>query len=116
MGKKQTRGVTYDALPSQKRFHESTARFKGFSGPVGTGKSLALCHEAIRLSYADQGRTGLIGAPTYPMLRDATQATFFGILNENAVPYTFNKGTNTLKMGDSVSTILFRSMDEYERL
>jgi hypothetical protein len=116
MGKKQTRGVDYDALPSQKRFHESTARFKGFSGPVGTGKSLALCHEAIRLSYADQGRTGLIGAPTYPMLRDATQATFFGILNENAVPYTFNKGTNTLKMGDSVSTILFRSMDEYERL
>lgn len=121
MGNDQERGertIGYDALPSQRRFHDSLARFKGFSGPVGSGKSLALCHEAIRLSDIDQGRTGLIGAPTYPMLRDATQAMFFGILDEKAVPYTFNKGTNTLKlkMRDTVSTILFRSMDEYERL
>lgn len=113
---KERRQVTYNALPSQRRFHDSLARFKGFSGPVGTGKSLALCHEAMRLAYANKGRTGLIGAPTYPMLRDATQATFFGILEENQVPYTFNKATSTLKMDDPKSTVLFRSLDEYERL
>ena len=110
------RRIKYDALPSQKRFHESTARFKGFSGPVGSGKSLALCHEAIRLTYINAGRTGLIGAPTYPMLRDSTQATFFEICEQNKLPYWFNKGTNTVLMTDTGSTILFRSLEEYERL
>jgi len=110
------RRIKYDALPSQKRFHESTARFKGFSGPVGSGKSLALCHEAIRLTYLDAGRTGLIGAPTYPMLRDATQVTFFDICAESRLPYLFNKATNTVTMMDTGSKVLFRSLDEYERL
>ena len=61
------RGIEYEPLPSQMRFHESEARFKGFSGPIGSGKSEALCHEAIRLSYMNAGRMGLIGAPTYPL-------------------------------------------------
>ncbi|MDP8982816.1 MAG: hypothetical protein M3O35_19745 [Acidobacteriota bacterium] len=61
------RGIEYEPLPSQSRFHESAARFKGFSGPIGSGKSEALCHEAIRLSYMNAGRMGLIGAPTYTL-------------------------------------------------
>src|SRR4051812_45842866 len=56
--------IVYQPLPSQKTFHQLTTRFKGFSGPVGSGKSQALCHEAIRLSYLNPGRLGLIGAPT----------------------------------------------------
>jgi hypothetical protein len=59
------RRIKYSPLPSQRKFHQSTARFKGFSGPIGSGKSEALCQEAIRLSYMNPGRTGLIGAPTY---------------------------------------------------
>ena len=116
MGAQLKRKITYDPLPSQKRFHESAARFKGFSGPVGSGKSVALCQEAIRLSYVNPGRTGLIGAPTYPMLRDATQISFFEICDESELPYSFNKGTNVLTMEDTDSRILFRSLDEYERL
>src|SRR6266853_6953088 len=77
----QIRKIAYTPLPSQKRFHDSPARFKGFSGPIGSGKSQALCHEAVRLTYQNVGRTGLIGAPTYPMLRDSTLATLFDILN-----------------------------------
>ena len=45
------RDIKYCPLPSQRKFHDSTARFKGFSGPIGSGKSQALCHEAIKLSY-----------------------------------------------------------------
>src|ERR1041384_5743176 len=115
-GKTVERRIKYDALPSQKLFHQSQARFKGFSGPVGSGKSVALCHEAIRFSYIDHGRTGLIGAPTYPMLRDSTQATFFDLWEANQVPYTLNKSTITVVMQDTGSKILFRSLDEYERL
>ena len=59
------REIEYRPLDSQKKFHASAARFKGFSGPIGSGKSQALCQEALKLSYLNPGRTGLIGAPTY---------------------------------------------------
>lgn len=64
-GEDGIRRIEYQALPSQQKFHDSRARFKGFSGPIGSGKSAALCQEAIKLAYLNPGRTGLIGAPTY---------------------------------------------------
>ena len=103
-------------LPSQQRFHDSKARFKGFSGPVGSGKSQALCQEAIRLSYFNVGRIGLVGAPTYPMLRDATLASFLETLNRNEVPYEFNKAESVVVMKETGSRILFRAVEEFERL
>ncbi len=108
--------IEYGPLVSQKKFHESKARFKGFSGPIGCGKSQALCQEAIRLSYLNPGRMGLLGAPTYPMLRDATQVTLFEILDKNDIPYDFNKAENQVVMKETRSKILFRSMDDPERL
>src|SRR6266849_9420728 len=110
------REITYSPLPSQKLFHKSKARMKGFSGPIGSGKSQALCHEAIRLTYLNPGRSGLIGAPTYPMLRDTTQQTLFEILNSNRIPYDYAKAENILVMRESRSRILFRPLDEFERL
>lgn len=110
------RNIRYCPLPSQRAFHRSRARFKGFSGPIGSGKSQALCQEAIKLSYLNAGRFGVIGAPTYPMLRDATQAALFEILNSNSIPYEYNKADNVLVMKDTDSRILFRSVDDFERL
>lgn len=115
-GGKRQRNIEYAALPSQSVFHASRARFKGFSGPIGSGKSAALCQEAVKLSYINAGRCGLIGAPTYPMLRDATQAALLAILDKNGLPYSFNRSENTLVMKDTGSKILLRSLDEYERL
>ncbi len=106
----------YRPLPSQKKFHDSPARFKGFSGPIGSGKSQALCQEAIRLSYQNPGRTGLIGAPTYPMLKDATLASLTECLYENELPFELYKAENTIVMMDSGSRILLRAVDEFERL
>jgi phage terminase large subunit len=110
------RGIGYSPLPSQKSFHDSLSRFKGFSGPVGSGKSQALCHEAIRLSYLNPGRVGLIGAPTYPMLRDATLTSFKAILTSNDIPYEFLKAESVLVMKETGSRMLFRSVDNFERL
>ncbi len=115
-GGKQFRGIGYEPLPSQKRFHASAARFKGFSGPVGSGKSQALCHEAIRLAYLNPGRMGLLAAPTYTMLRDATQAALFELLESNKLPYEFLKAEQVLTLKDTKSRVLFRSLEEYERL
>ena len=110
------RQIEYSALPSQQAFHRSKARMKGFSGPIGSGKSQALCQEAIRMSYLNPGRTGLIGAPTYPMLRDATLQAMFDVLRSNDIPYEYAKAENVLFMKDSESRILFRPLDEFERL
>lgn len=108
--------VRHTPLPSQQRFHDSTARFKGFSGPIGSGKSQALCQEAIRLSYQNPGRAGLLGAPTFPMLRDSTLSSLTEILERNQIPFEWNKGENILTMKDSGSRILLRPVDDFDRL
>ena len=113
---RKLRDAGYSLLPSQVAFHNSAARFKGFSGPVGSGKSYALCYEALKLSYLNPGRTGVIGAPTYPMLRDATMTTFFELCERSKLPFTVNKATNTVTMTDWQSRVLFRPLEEYERL
>jgi Terminase large subunit, T4likevirus-type, N-terminal len=110
------REIEYSPLFSQKKFHESQARFKGFSGPIGSGKSQALCQEAIKLSYINAGRTGLIGAPTYPMLRDATQAALIEALERNRIPHEVNRAENFLVFQETGSRILFRAVEEFERL
>ncbi|MCS6954160.1 MAG: terminase family protein [Bryobacterales bacterium] len=115
-GRVRQRTIVYTPLPSQERFHRSPARFKGFSGPVGSGKSQALCQEAIRLAYLNAGCTGLLGAPTYPMLREATQATLFEILESNRIPYEHHRAENVLVLTDTGSRVLFRPLDDFERL
>src|SRR5258706_3624719 len=101
MGRNGGRGVCfrvieYAPLPSQKHFHNCTTRFKGFSGPIGSGKSQALCQEALKLTYLNPGRTGLLGAPTFPMLRDATQAALIDILERNRIPHEWNRAEDYL--------------------
>ena len=110
------RGIEYHPLRSQQRFHESRARFKGFSGPIGSGKSQALCQEALKLTYLNPGRTGLLGAPTFPMLRDATQAALIEILERNRIPHEWNRGESYLRLSETRSRILFRAVEEFERL
>jgi len=109
-------GIEYRALNSQRRFHASEARFKGFSGPVGSGKSAALCQEAVKLAMMNAGRTGLIGAPTYAMLRDATLPALMQVIEQSGIEYEHNKAEGWLKLEPMGSKILLRSLDEFERL
>ena len=110
------RRIPYDPLPSQRKFHRLSTRFKGFSGPVGSGKSAALCQEAIRLAFLNPGRMGLIGAPTYSMLKDATQRALTEFLDEAGLQFELNKSEGSITLADNGSRILLRSMEEYERL
>jgi hypothetical protein len=75
-----------------------------------------LCQEAIKLTWENPGRTGLIGAPTFPMLRDATQAALLELLDRYKIPYDLNRAENFLVMRESKSKILFRAVEEFERL
>lgn len=107
---------TYDPLPSQGRFQAATARFKGFSGPVGSGKSAALCFEALRQAFINRGRQGVLAAPTFMMLRDATLSGLFAALDEHDVDFELKKTDGELLIKAPASTMLLRSLDEPERL
>ncbi len=68
------------------------------------------------MSYLNSGRAGLLGAPTYPMLRDATQSTLFEILARNRIPHEYHKAENVLVLTDARSKVIFRPLDDSERL
>ena len=68
------------------------------------------------MAYQNPGRTGLLGAPTYPMLRDATLAALLEILEQNRIAYDHNKGENILTLKDTRSRILLRAVEDFERL
>jgi hypothetical protein len=105
----------YQALPAQRKFHgDLNARFKGYSGPIGSGKSYALVYEALFLSRMNPGLLGLVGAPTYRMLHDSTQRTFFEVLDAEGIDYTFNKQQNHLRFLATGSEVIFRTMEAPE--
>jgi len=108
------RGIKYSPLPSQNGSIVLRRDSKDFRA-YRLRKSQALCHEAIKLSYLN--RAGLTHrSPYYPMLRDATLATLFDILNTNLIPYEYTKSDNVLTMVDTQSRVLCRSTNEFERL
>ncbi len=106
----------YSPLPSQQKFHDELVKFKGFSGPVGSGKSAALCYEAILQSERSPGCTGLIAAPTYSMLRDTTEPMLLALMEELDLDYEHKKTEARILFPRSDSTILLRSLDNPERL
>ena len=100
--------------PKQDDFVASTARFSFYVGGLGAGKTFAGALRAILRSQQQPGSLGLIGAPTYTMLRDATQRTFFALLPP-ALMASFNKTDQHLLLRNG-SEILFRSLDDPDRV
>jgi hypothetical protein len=110
------RRIKYHPFFSQNLFDRCPAKFKGFSGPIGSGKSKALVYEAIKLSYLNPGCQGLLAAPTYRLLEDATAQELLATLEEHGIPHRFHKSAFTIEILESGATILMRSMEEPERL
>lgn len=88
--------------------------FCAYIGGIGAGKSYAGAIKALRKMVECPGSLGLIGAPTYPMLRDATMRSVFDAIPPDLVA-NFNKtdGLLTLENG---SEALFRSTDDANHL
>jgi predicted phage terminase large subunit-like protein len=94
----------------QRMFWEHPARFRAFIGGVGSGKTHAGCAEIIR----QPGRSmGMVVAPTYPMLRDATARTFTETLRPLIADFHRSEMRAELTNG---TTVLFRSADDPDRL
>lgn len=102
-----------DLNPVQWEFVTTRARFSLYIGGIGAGKSFAGAVRAIEWAMTHRGSLGLIGAPTYAMLRDATQRTFFELL-PRALIASFSQRRQHLTLVNG-SEVLFRSLDEPDR-
>ncbi len=98
----------------QYEFVFSPYRFAFYVGGLGAGKSYAGALRSVIRSQEHPGSLGLIGAPTYAMLRDVTQRTFFELLPESLIR-SYNKTDGHLILRNG-SEILFRSTDAPDRL
>jgi phage terminase large subunit-like protein len=99
---------------AQYAFVHSQARFSFYVGGIGAGKTFAGAVRAIRHCAAQPGSLGLIGAPTFPMLRDVTERAFFDLLPEELIA-RFSKTYQHLWLANG-SEVLFRSLDRPDRV
>jgi len=106
--------LTLEYLPKQGEFLRNceAARYNGYIGGFGSGKTHVLVVQAMRESQYPS--RGLIGAPTYKMLEDTTQKKFFDIVPPSWID-GFSKARNVMHLRNGTE-ILFRSLERPERL
>lgn len=95
---------------TQDDFIRSPSRFTAFIGGIGSGKSWAGAVKS--LLHCNEPTVGLVIAPTYPMLRDATWRSYQNVCGK-AVS-AFNKSEFIAQIGKA--EVLFRSADNPDRL
>lgn len=113
-------GATYDPLPKQRAFHDSSERYKAFIGGLGAGKTLAGTDEALQRSVlinADRPHVGLVCALTYPHLRDTVLPVFEAVFGSELTRSclaggswrtAFSKNSMSLRLWNG-TIILFRT-------
>lgn len=102
--------------PTQRAFIECAETFSFYVGGIGAGKTFAGCVRAIitALDPAYAGSIGVIAAPTYPMLEDATLVKFFELMPAAAIA-KYDKSRHILTTTNN-TIIYFRSLDKPDRL
>lgn len=104
--------ASIELYAAQDDFVECRDRFTALIGGIGSGKSYAGCVKAFL--RASEGKTlGMVTAPTYPMLRDATLRTFLDLSQGFVKDFQKSEMIATMVNG---SEILFRSADNPDRL
>lgn len=112
-----SRELRYTAHAKQKRFHQAlrTHDIVLFNGGRGSGKTTAGAIECVRQGWFFQpGSHGIVLAPTYPMLEDASMAEFFKWLPHHAIR-DFNRQRKLLELTNGTQ-IAFRSADNPDSL
>ena len=77
---KTAEGRVYEPNPSQRKFHETDARYRLFSSSFGGGKTFAGCVEVVKLSVMYPGNRILVGRLTTPAWRETTWRRLFEAL------------------------------------
>jgi predicted phage terminase large subunit-like protein len=96
----------------QARFWADEAKFRLFCGGLGSGKTFA---GAIELARMPAGSTGMVVAPTFPMLKTASLRTFMQIFRPTRIVKSFNKQDMEMTLAGN-RTVFWRSADDPEKL
>ncbi len=114
-----TREVIYQASPTLSHFHRSDAFMRGVRGPVGSGKSTAMCWEIMR--RAQEQKAGPDGKRhsrwavvrnTYRELKDTTVKTWLDWFSEDDFgAFHYGDMRHHLQHEDLDIEVLFRALD-----
>lgn len=66
-------------------------------GGIGSGKSFVGSHWSMNMLSIEPRAKGFIGANTYNQLQNATLATFFSVLEDFRIPFSYNQNKNIIK-------------------
>ncbi|MGE4292680.1 MAG: hypothetical protein AB7E32_10775 [Desulfovibrio sp.] len=113
------RRIRYVASPTLARFHASDAFCRGVMGPVGSGKSTAMCMELIQRAQRQAPGPGNIRRTrfavvrnTYRELADTTLKTWLDWFPEDLFGrFSQTSMTHVLRFGDVRMEVLFRSLE-----
>lgn len=120
--KKEPLIINYKSVPTLSLFHKSKSFVRLVLGPIGSGKSVAMCMEVLRLASLQETSTdGLrysrwaIVRNTQKELKNTTIKTFLDWLSTFG---TFNKSNMTfnLEINDIRCEILFLGLDRADQL
>ena len=111
--------VVYNAHPTLQKFHASDAFYRGTRGPVGSGKSTAMCMEIMRRAKEQVAGPDSIRRTrfavirnTYRELKDTTLKTWLAWFPESYFG-VFNNGDmiHNVKFDDVEMEVMFRALD-----
>jgi predicted phage terminase large subunit-like protein len=114
--KPKTQQVSPDFSAPQWEFFLSKAKFSAYIGGIGSGKSFVGC---CRILNMPAGSRGMVLAPSYKLLQDATIATFWTVLDKLLIPreYVTEFNRTELRMVLNNGTeILWRSAENPDLL
>jgi hypothetical protein len=105
--------VKLKLFSTQSEFVYDKTSFSLFAGGVGSGKTYAGATKATAYIGNNPLSLGMIGAPTFPMLRDSTLRTFLRVCPEASIR-RFDKSNMVLYMQNDAE-VLLRSLDDPEK-
>ena len=104
-----TTKIKVELYPRQWDFMATSDRLAAFVGGIGSGKTYVGAVRSL-LFAIEQGGLGMVVAPTYPMLRDATLRTLIDIAEALRIPVKTNEAKMTMQVQSGArGSILLRS-------
>jgi hypothetical protein len=111
--------VVYRATPTLARFHKADSFYRGVMGPVGSGKSTAMCMEIIRRAQEQKPNQDKIRKTrfaivrnTYRELEDTTKKTWLDWFPEERFgKFNNQEMTHNMAFNDVRCEVMFRALD-----
>jgi len=107
--------LTYIPVPKQREFHKSKAKYRGFFGGFGSGKSFTTAQEGLFQALENPNSTGLVGTDTLVQLKKTTMETYFNEVVPPPLISDFSKQDSILYLKNG-HKIIFTGFEDEEKL